>query len=840
MTSPVGSRRLLAGMLVVVSCSLQAQGRAQRVVAGPHYAAGGLHRWLFGSRYRDLWTTPIDVATLDMSRVSGGLTPTTAGGGFQTKSLRFRGADGVLYGFRSVDKDPALLPPELQGTFIEDLVQDQTSSAFPSAPAVVAALLEAADVLHTEPRLVVLPDDPRLVEFRERFAGTLGFFEARAIVEPGAQSFAGADEILDSDELYPRIARSPADRIDARRFLAARLMDLLVGDWDRHRGQWGWTRFGNDRVTYWVPIPEDRDQAFVQFDGLMLSVVRITAPQFVRFGPDYPDMVGLTWNGRESDRWFLAELPKPVRDSVASALQSRLTDAVIDDAVGRMPAEYEAIGGAELRAALRSRRDHLAEAAETFYRLLAAEVDIRATDESERITLDRHPDGRLEVRIATAGAPYFHRTFDPDETSEVRVLLGAGDDRVIVRGPGDGIAIKIVGGGSDVVTDSSAAGKVRFFATGSDRVAGPGVVRIDRRPYTPPPKRFEEELPPRDWGARWHPAVWASSGPDVGVFLGGGVSVRRYGFRRLPYAWSLRLRGGAATGAQTFRADVLSTFYRTNSRTRGQIYARASGIEILRYYGLGNESVERTPDRFHRVTQEQYTLAPSLTFGLPGTAELTVGPRLTLSRTAASVDRILGTPTYGDGDFAQLALGADVEFDTRDVPAAPRRGVHVRVGGSVIPQIYDVAETFGEVHGVASTYVTAGGGTQQATLALRAGGKKVWGVFPFAGAAFIGDAESVRLGRQNRFGGEASAFGSAELRLRLARVFLLVPTHVGVLGLADAGRVFASGETSRTWHSAFGGGIWLSVISASNTVSLTVARGDTRRTAAYLGAGFAY
>src|SRR3989442_9352181 len=76
------------------------------VVAGPGYGAGWLHRLLLGSHYRNLWTTPIAVDELDLARFAGGLTPQRCGGQRQTKSLRFSGADGQVYAFRSVDKDP--------------------------------------------------------------------------------------------------------------------------------------------------------------------------------------------------------------------------------------------------------------------------------------------------------------------------------------------------------------------------------------------------------------------------------------------------------------------------------------------------------------------------------------------------------------------------------------------------------------------------------------------------------------------------------------------------------------------------------------------------------------
>ena len=853
------------GLLLLVALSAagpvhgQDSARTARVTAGEHYDAGGFHRFLFGSDYRHLWRAPLEVPWLDLGSFAGGLTPTTAGGGFQTKSLRFRGANGRLYGFRSVDKDPAVLPPELAGTFIDDIVSDQTSAAHPAGPALAAPLLEAAGVLHTTPRLVVLPDDPGLGQFRERFAGTLGYFEERALVEPGAQTFAGADEILGSDDLYPMIRESPAHRVDVRRFLAARLIDLLIGDWDRHRGQWQWARFGTTPVTYWVPIPEDRDQAFVRFDGLMVSLGRVAAPQLQVFGDDYKSMVGLTWNGRESDRRFLIELEKPVWDSVAAAVTRRITNDVIDRAVRGMPTEYQAIDGERMRRALRNRRDRLPQAANRFYRLLMREVDIEATDAAEIVTVDRRADGKVEVSIVErrAGAsPYFHRTFRPGETGELRFHLYGGDDRVVVRGPGKGIMLRVIGGGTDELVDSSLAGRrsrrhqVRLYATAADRAMGPTPVRVDRRHYSPPPKRFDTELPPRDWGHRSLPMLWASFGPDVGVFLGGGVFFTQYGFRKLPYAYRLRLRAGWATGANTFRVDFKGTFHTVNSSVRGDVHARASGIEVLLYHGLGNETVRDRADEFFRINQEQYTVEPRLVVPFSHRVEVSFGPSATLSRTDFQAGRIIAAlrpygsggegPTSTTGTFAQLGFKMDFALDARDVPANASRGVYLRVGGSVFPKIWDVETTFGEAHGEVATYLSAGDATFRPTLALRAGGKRLWGTFPFQEAAFIGDARTIRLGRQNRYAGDAAVYGNAELRLRLSRIFLFLPGHIGIFGIADAGRVFLEGESSDTWHTAFGGGIWMSFVQPGNTLSAAVTRSDDERTAVYLSAGFAY
>ena len=257
---------------------------------GPRYRASGLHRLLFGPEYRSLWSAPISVPVLDLRTFAGGLKPVSRGGGQQTKSLLLVGGDGREYFFRSVDKDPsALLPAELRTTVAGNVARDQTSSALPTAPLIVGPLLDAAGILHGQSRLYILPDDSLLGEFRPAFGGLMGFLEDRiGGSRPVPAHWGGAAEIIDSDSLIARIRRSPDDRAESRAFLTARLFDLLIGDWDRHAGQWSWARFGDAVPRRWVPIPLDRDQAFAKYDGVLLYVARQTAPQLTNFGPKYP------------------------------------------------------------------------------------------------------------------------------------------------------------------------------------------------------------------------------------------------------------------------------------------------------------------------------------------------------------------------------------------------------------------------------------------------------------------------------------------------------------------------------------------------------------------------
>jgi hemolysin activation/secretion protein len=179
-----------------------------------------------------------------------------------------------------------------------------------------------------------------------------------------------------------------------------------------------------------------------------------------------------------------------------------------------------------------------------------------------------------------------------------------------------------------------------------------------------------------------------------------------------------------------------------------------------------------------------------------------------------------------------------LQLDSRDVKAAPQKGVLVWVTGRYFPEVWDVKSAFGSINGEASTYLTAPGPVRP-TLALRAGGKRVFGTYPFHEAAFIGGSNTVRGFRAQRFAGDGSVYGNAELRLRLGRFYLVLPGEFGVFGLADAGRVYVEGESSDRWHTAVGGGLWFAYLDRSRTVTIAVAS-SKERTGLYVRAGFIF
>jgi len=838
------------------------------VSASERYQANRVHRFVLGGGYRDLWQAKIPLPLLDLEREGGGLAPTRRFGGLQTPVLGFKGADGRLYSFRGTDKDPsAVLDPLLHDTIIQAAVQDQMAAQHPGGPPAANVLTDAAGVLTVMERMVVMPDDPRLGEFRAEFAGMVGtFFEYPQPAKQDVPGFHGAVEILDHEKLYAALRAGDDVEVDARAFLRARLLDLLLGDFDRHRKQWRWARIPGDDALQ--PIPEDRDMAFVRYEGVGLAIARVYVPILQRYGARYPFIKGLTMHGWEQDRWLLPALSWSDWEPIVADIQARLDDATIDRAVAALPAEYARKDGARLARDVRGRRDDLPKAARRFYEHLAREVDVQTSDAAHAIGVTRSEGGRTRVAVRTQdGRVLFDREFLPRETKEIRVYLRGGDDRVVVTGGRSPIRLELVAdAGAKQVDDREGGGTRIHDEHGVVAVLkGPGT-RVDRKPYVPPPPDSGfvdvEDVPPRDWGSDTIPIPEVGYEPDVGAFVGGAVVHKRYGFRRDPWKSRHVLAFGWAFEAGQPRVRYEGRLRPENSKLVLGLDAHYSGIDVLRFYGEGNETHDRGPDRSFRVRNQLARLMPTVTLPLlDDTIRISAGPYAQFSRTFNGERRIDQLNPYGNHKFGVVGAVGRFQVDTRrsvdtkmenlelpfhENPAAgyPTRGYLLDLGARIQPPVWDADRTYGAILGSLSGYLSFFE-QDRLTLGLRVGGQQNFGRTPFFDLAYVGGgrfftgASNNRGYYSRRFAGDAAVYANHDVRVVLFRPKIIVPGDFGIHLFADVGRVFIDHEDSDDWHPSGGGGIWFSPLVRTNTISITITE-SPEETLGYLRFGFLY
>ena len=145
------------------------------------------------------------------------------------------------------------------------------SAQHPYGALVVPKLADAAGVFHTNPELVYIPNTPYLRQYTDEFGNTLALLEEDPDENhEDVASLGNATNLVGTDKVLSELKDDNDNEVDEQEFVRARLLDMLIGDWDRHEGQWRWVeeKKKNDKGKLYTPVPEDRDMAFFKVDEI--------------------------------------------------------------------------------------------------------------------------------------------------------------------------------------------------------------------------------------------------------------------------------------------------------------------------------------------------------------------------------------------------------------------------------------------------------------------------------------------------------------------------------------------------------------------------------------------
>jgi hypothetical protein len=448
-----------------------ATGDSVWATAGRQYNRhGGFYHFFIGQHHRPVWAAPVRVPVLRLATAvpAGPLRPTKLGGGFQSTSLTLVAPDGQPFVIRSLDKDPAkILPGWMQRTFLANYMRDATSAGNPYGALLLPPLSRVLGVPHTHPFIAYVPldaDNLGSAEANERLRGRLVLLEEKySGSQVRSKQLPQAIRFIDDEEMRKRIYASPLHRPDQQALLRARLLDVLVGDWDRHSGQWQWGEIPNpDRpgARRYVAVPKDRDQAFFRIsDGILpwLLTRKFLVRHLVTFKRTIHDVPALTGQGRYVDQRGLNALTRRDFTEAARATQASLPDSTLARAVRHLPPAVYALEGERLLLDLKARRDQLPAVAQQYYALKAERPVVAGTELPDHFVALRTPDSttvRVYNRSLGADSLFYQRTFYTRETKRL-TLEGLGADDVFEM-QGQGLKIVIhAGAGQDVLRTTS-------------------------------------------------------------------------------------------------------------------------------------------------------------------------------------------------------------------------------------------------------------------------------------------------------------------------------------------------------------------------------------------------
>ena len=846
---------LLAGLAGPAMAQSALSADSVTVAIEPTYnEVSGVHRLLLGDSYRPLWAAPVRMRVFHLSREKGGLTILQRGGGLQTKSLRLRDPTGQEWVLRTVQKYPARsLPPALRPTIARAILQDQVSASHPYGALVVPPLAQALGIPHAHPEIVFVPDDPALGKYQKDFANQAFLFEEREPLD--------ADKTDNTEKAQRRLQKDHDNRVDQALVLRARLLDMLLGDYDRHEDQWRWARRDSAQGSRYEPVPRDRDHVFYKPAGLFPSLLslHLLKANVQGYGDHIRSINRWNYLARDFDRYFLNGLSEDDWRTQIAYVQQHLPDSLLARAARRLPPPIYQLSGPGLIQKLEARRRALEPQALHYYRSLARTVSVPASDERERFTLTHEAGGRLRVVLTGLkkdggdGAVRYDRTFDPADTRELRLYGLGGADSFVVTGAGRSpIRVRLIGGaGDDTFTVAPGLGARRRLLI-YDRSDEPNELPAAGRAHlrTSRDSTVNQFKPTGFKYDTFQPLFLAGYSKDYGVQLIGKFIYERQGFRKEPYASRQSLLVNYGFGSRSLLLNYAGVFRKALGKNDLLVNVLSQGPNYNQnFFGAGNETAfVNEGNRRIRHYRGVYNLL---------TADLRLShtfPRWQLSggllaqgyssNPNKNTDRYLGTYAAehpAERVFTRQAyagLIASATYDTRDHALVASRGVYWTTTLSGLRRLEGDPHTFGQALTEFTFYARP---TRDSALVIanRTGAGTTLGRAEYFQQLRLGGPQNLRGYYLWRFTGKSMVYNNFEVRLKLLDfTSYLLPGTLGLVAFHDVGRVWSPGEASARWHNGYGGGVYF--LPAQLVLVQAVVGFSPEGTYPYVSAGFRF
>ena len=809
---PIGDTERIAEMVYKDSVLISASDRYKKSTA--------FQRFMLGQNYREEWSTPVMFPEFNINKTQGGFKIKSLGGGKQTKSLKLEDKAGKQWVLRMIDKDPEkALPENLRGTIGQALVTDMISASNPYGPLAVPDLARAEGIPTTSPKFFYVPDDPGFGYYRPLFANTVCMLEEK-------QPLSDETDTKSTPKMINKMLENNTHHVYQPAVLNARLLDMFIGDFDRHADQWTWGTADTGKGKLYYPVPKDRDQAYFNSDGLLVKYLSKNSMPFLQgFKDKIRNIKGLNYVARDFDRTFMNSLDRQQWKAITDTFLAHMTDTTIQKAASKYPKEIKGLDSAFTAQRLMSRRKNFEKESLQYYDFISKRVTVTGSNEREYFHLE-NDKGLVKLSVysktgeSDSSTLMYRREFSRKETKEL-VLYGLnGDDKFEIEPDvSSRIKLRIVGGkGNDTfnirgnmpntIYDLSLEKNVFLNKrrTDNDMSSDPSV-----NDYKSGGFEYDKFV---------FPQINMGYNVEDKLLLGLGFSSRTYAFRKTPYSTSQKLTTLAAVNNNAFQAVYEGIFNQVVGKNDIVAHGEFKSPSLDNFFGLGNTTVyNKNLDRNYYRTRYKYISGDVLLRKRYNDIfQFSAGPAFYHYSNSFNDNkgRILAVPAnigldsmsiYSTKQYLGVRAKLDINYINNEI--FPTRGITWFTTFNSLAGMNKNSHNFIDLQSDMTIYASISD-ISKVSGVFRFGAGRIFSKnFEFFQAKTLGFSNYLRGYRSNRFAGRGMAYGSAEMRFRLFHSnSYVLPGDVGMLGFSDIGRVWQNGEKSAKWHSTYGGGFY--------------------------------
>ena len=783
------------------------------------------HRFFFGENYRKEWSAVTSLPVIHLSTFRGGVFIVKEGGGNQTRSLRLKDKNGMEWVLRSVEKYPdAILPQVLKKTFVDDIVTDAMSAQHPYSALVVPPIAHAAGVPHAHPVIGIVAPDSVLGSYSKTFAGTICLLEER---EPTGKS-------INYIDMQAALNSSNDNNFDSTVFLKARILDVFIGDWDRHPDQWRFKPEFNGAGLKYIPVPRDRDQVFYTNQGVFpyLESRPYVQPFFEGFNPKIRNAGTLLFSSTLMNARLINQFSYEDWMRITNEFVAKVTDSVLELAITQLPPSVYEIRHDDLLKILKSRRSDLPRAMSAYYYFLNKSAFIQTSDKNEFIEIKDTARNGMYISIrklsveGKAGQIIFSKIYDPAITKEIRFFTGNGKDSILIDNKNSAIKLRF----------SGKEGPKQFKLVKSNKKVAVHELENSSH-FSGDTSHFNKHISndssntaivPGNLFNVFTPLINLAYNPDDGVLLGAEFtytrgldyttsifSTRRHtSFQQFGFVHSFETRA--------FEAKYNAEWEKLFGKTDFLIHATVNAPNNTQnYFGTGNTTTfNKSGDykQYYRSRYSLYKLSPALRWGSRDKGSFSAGPSLeyytydSTDNAGRYIETNGAVQSYDSATLSKSKLhgGIILEYKKgkRDNILLPANGSFINLRLQGYSGLNSYSKSFAQLYADLGFYKSVDA-SENLVIADRVGGGATLGSAAFYQSMFIGGQGNLLGYRKNRFAGQYMAYNNLEARWRLAsfRNYIL-PGQLGFIGLYDVGRVWQEKDHSQQWHNGVGCGIY--------------------------------
>ncbi|EGV44556.2 phosphoesterase [Bizionia argentinensis JUB59] len=797
------------------------------------------YKFLWGERYSQEFSTPIQVKTVMLDTLFGGLKSVRKGGGTQSNSLRLADSSGREYVMRGLRKNALnyiqafafkdqYVEGQFNNTVAEEAVFHVFTGSYPYASFVTATLSDAISVLHTNPVLYYVPHQKNIEPFNDTFGDELYMIEEHAGNDHGnIESFAFSNKLVGTNGMLEEIRKDENTVIDEAAYIRARLFDMLIGDWDRHHDQWRWAKTKKDDKTVYIPVPRDRDQAFSNMnDGLLLNLASKLIP-VARLLKGYSDDL-------KSPKWFnlepfpldvslISQSDKTVWDEQVKHIMNHLTDEIIEEAFLNVPQELQGENAEDIKSKLKSRRSNLQKISDTYFAHINKIAVVKGTDKDDYFDIERLPNGETKViayriKKGKRADVFHHRTYSKNETKEIWIYALDDDDVFHVHGEGNRyITLRLIGGQNNDVYNIENGKKTHFYDYKSKKntirtVQGKKHLtnNYDINTYN--------YLKIKNNANQFIPIIGYN--PDDGIKLGLKDTYTVYGFDRNPFTSQHKLSAAYYFATYGFDISYKGEFaHIIGDFNLGLDVVFTSPNYSVNFFGYGNETRNLNRDNYNlykkdynRVRLQTFRFAPSLIYKGYLDGIFTLGLAYETIQVEKTQNRFISDyymSSLSESGNSFVGAYASYHFENRNHAAYPSVGFETNLKLGYRTNL-DKSKSIGYIiPDVSFDYNLEPTGKLVLATKLKAH-LNLGDNYEFYQAASIGASDGLRGFRNQRFTGRNSFYQLTDLRYMFSKLKTgILPINLGVYTGVDYGRVWLKDDFSEKWHNSYGGGLLL-------------------------------